>query len=420
MKNYAPAHETSSNVEDTAANAPRICLLTETFYPVVGGGETHARLLAKRLNSMGMPTFVLTRRTTPSLPEEEIIDNIPTYRIGLAGMKRMGKYVMLAPVMRELARRKDEYDLIFVCGFRILGIPAIWAARRFNKACVLRAEVIGELSGGYADAYRRLPMGIGPLFLRWVGLRNRILMRADAFVSISGPTADEYAAHGVIAEKIYEIPNGLDTEVFRPVDAETRNSLRIKLGLPANDKLATYSGKLNQGKGVRYLIKAWKTIAESRRDTHLVLVGSGDGQSLSREDEIRAMVKEMGLESRVTFTGYVENVHEYLQTSDIFVFPSENESFGLAFVEAMSCRLPIIACRVGGIPEIVQHGENGILIEPRDPDALAREINRILDHPDMARSLADNAYRTARERYSIDAVAARYFELFCSLSAQKR
>lgn len=403
---------------NTSADIPRVCLLTETFYPVVGGGETHARLLARKLNSMQMPTFVMTRRTSKDLPWADVVDNIPVYRLPPAGTGRFGKYAMVPYVIRELFGRKDEYDLIFVCGFRVLGAPAVMAARRLGKPCVLRAESIGEMSGGYASVYNKLPPVIGPLFRRSVNIRNKLLRNANLFISISQPIAEEFGLMGIDKEHTARIANGLDTEIYRSADADDQSLLRRRLNLPLDKYIASYSGKLNQGKGLQCLLKAWEKVYAKRQDICLLLIGSGGGQTISCEAELRRFADDHGLQNSVIFTGYVKNVNEYLQASDIFVFPSENEAFGLSLIEAMACGLPSIASRTGGIPEIVQHGVNGILIEAKDHDSLADQIEILLDDPYYAKKLAEAGQKSVYERYSIDKVAARYYELFSQLHQQ--
>lgn len=410
---------TNSAIPGTVtADVPRVCLLTETFYPIVGGGETHARLLAWELRSLAVPIFIVTRRTSRKLASCEEVDGIPVHRIGLTGMKRWGKYLMIPFTLVELARLRGDYDLIYVCGLRVLGAPAVTAAKFLRKSCILRAESQGEMSGKYASAYKRLPPGISTAFSTAVRLRNRVLRRADAFVSISDPVTTEMLECGIQGDRVIQIPNGIDSEVFHPVTADIKRRLRHDLGLP-NGFLAAYTGKLNQGKGLEHLINAWKTVAQVHADALLVLVGSGAGQTLSVEDSLRRMVRENGLESRVVFTGYVENVNEYLQASDLFVFPTENEAFGISLVEAMSCGLPAVASRVGGIPGIVRHLENGVLVEPGDPSALAEEILRLIRHPSLGFEIGLRGRETACLDYSIRAVAERHLQLFRSVCREK-
>jgi glycosyltransferase involved in cell wall biosynthesis len=368
---------------------------------------------------MGMSTFVLTRRLNPLWPSAELVDNVPTYRVPPSGMKRFGKYAMAPAVIMELSRRRDDYDLIFVCGFRALGAPAVVTARRLGKTCVLRAETPGEMSGAYASAYRRLPSLMRPPFQGLVSARNRILRRADALVSISRPITEEFLRSGIRGDRIFEIPNGVDTEVWAPANESVRRSLRAKLGLPADGRIVVYSGKLNKGKGLEYLIEAWQRVSSSHADACLVLVGSGSGQSLSCEDEIRREVQERGLERSVKFTGFVQDPYDYVRASDIFVLPSENEALPMSMLEAMACALPVVVTDVGGIPEVVSHLNNGILVKPRDPKALAWEIDCLLSQPPLSDLLGANACRTVCERFSIQEVARQYLELFAQLHARK-
>lgn len=403
------------------SNMPRICLLTETFYPVVGGGETHARLLSAELNTLGMPTIVLTRRSFPDLPAIDMVGMTPTHRVSPTRMKRWGKYAMMPYVLHALARLKDEYDLVYVCGFRVLGAPGILAARVLGKKCVLRAEALGEMSGKYAFAMHSRSDGIFSRIVSstWSGAviaRNSILRRADAFVGISDPVAEEFLQCRVPPAKIHPIPNGIDPDRFCPMALRDKRNLRHKLGLPKGI-LAAYSGKLNRGKGLEHLVRAWDAVIRNRHGAHLVLIGSGGNQSLSCEENLRLSVKKLGLESSITFTGYVENVEEYLQACDLFVIPTEYEAFGLALVEAMSCGLPSIASEVGGIPGIVDHLRNGVLVAPGDSEALAWAIIALIEQPELRRRLGHEARKTVRSRFSIRAVAEQHMELFHSLCA---
>jgi len=399
-----------------SSNLPRVCLLTEMFYPVVGGGETHARLLAESLNAMGTPTWVLTRQTDHTFRRSELIGDTLVYRLPPSGVQRLGKYLMIPAVMSELHKRRDDYDVILVCGFRVLGVPAVLAAGKLNKACILRAEALGEMSGSYASAYRKLSSPMHWALSRYIGVRNKILRQADAFQSISRPVSREFEACGVPSDRIFEIPNGIDTDLYHPVDAQTHLELRRNLGLPVGKKIVGYSGKLNKGKGLECLVKAWAAIRVSHPDAHLLLIGSGGGQTISCEDQLRAMARDLRLEDSVTFTGYVEKVHEYLQACDVFVFPSENESFGLSLVEAMACALPSVACEIGPIPEILRHNHEGIVIKPRDESALADALDMLLSRPSFAKSLGENARQSVVERYSMSAIAVRYRDMLVQVA----
>ncbi len=169
---------------------------------------------------------------------------------------------------------------------------------------------------------------------------------------------------------------------FRPADAEQRRQRRQELGLP--DKATfLYLGKLNKGKGLEMLMRAWKELSAERKDCHLVLVGGGGGQFRLRRG-LRSFVEQSRLQDRVTFTGFQTDVHKYLQAADYFVFPSENEALGIALLEAMACELPAIASNVGGIPEIVTDGVDGRLLPVNNEQAWLNGMRDFMDNPTRA------------------------------------
>ena len=138
----------------------------------------------------------------------------------------------------------------------------------------------------------------------------------------------------------------------------------------------------------------------------LLLVGSGEGETAVRE-----AAKQAGVAERVHFLGWRSDVPRILQALDLYVQPSVSEAFGLTVVEAAAAGLPIVASDVGGIPEIIEHGVNGLLVPPGDAQALADAIQQLIDDPQRARQLGEAARRTAFERFSAEAMAAAYMEL---------
>jgi glycosyltransferase involved in cell wall biosynthesis len=392
---------------------PRICFVISTFFPFVGGGETHARLLCRELCRLGVDVFVVTRRTGRDLDVDETVDGIPVHRVPPVGFRRTGKYLMLLPVFLALLRRRRDYDMIVVSGLRLLGIPALLAARLVGKTCILRAASCGELSGAFiwdSPHLRRQPRA-RRLFKALIDLRNRLLLKADGFLGISAAIGQEYQACGVPAERMAIINNGTDTETFTPVSADERGRLKQKLGLPAG-RLAAYTGKLNRGKGLDFLLSVWREFAPAHPGAHLVLVGSGKGSFLSCEEALRRFVDEHGMARTVTFTGYVKNVHEYLQCADLFVFPSENESLSNALIEALACGVPCLASDIGGIPDTVRDGVNGCLLPPGDAKAWLAALDRAWVEPDLAKTWGRQGREQILQRNSMRSVASRHLDFF--------
>jgi glycosyltransferase involved in cell wall biosynthesis len=396
---------------------PKIAILTDSFYPVIGGGEAHAKLLGAELCKKGMQVQVYTRRKTSDSQKYELVDQMPVYRVGPQGMPRLGKYFMIPSVVFKMIKRSKDYDIIYVCGLRVLGAVGVILSSVLGKKCVLRSESCTEFSGQQAieELSSQKIKFIKPVIVFYFKVRNKIMYRADCFVSISRIIRNEYISCGVPVNKIKDVPNGIDIHYFVPVDSERKRLMRQVKSLP-DRTLFVYTGKLNKGKGLEFLLKAWsRFVARRNGDVHLVMVGSGGGQYLSCENLLKHLVLEYGIEKNVTFTGYKKDVRAYLQCSDIFIFPSDSEAFGLSLIEAMSCGLPGIATKTGGIIDIVDHNQNGLLVESGDEQKIIEYMNMLADNVELRSLMGLKARKTVIKKYSIHSIVQTHHELFSRL-----
>jgi glycosyltransferase involved in cell wall biosynthesis len=404
------------------ADNPRVCFLINSYHPIVGGGETHARVLADSLVRLGCKVTVITRRRLCESSRREHFEGYDIHRVSPCRFDRFGKYLMMPGALAKLISLREQYDVIYVCGLRTLGIIGVLAGYLLNKRCILRMESCTEMSGEYAtggylaaDSQKRNRFAV-KIIQTFIEMRNNMLCRADRFLAISRVIRDEFLSCGVPSNRIICIPNGIDVTKYVPVDREFMKVLRQKLKLP-NGYLFIYTGKLNRGKGLELLLACWKNITSKYNDVCLVLVGAGTNQYLSCEQQLREFVAKHNLGSTVIFTGYVSNVHEYLQASDCFVFPSESEALGLSLIEAMACGLPSIACATGGILDIIEHEKTGLLIEVGNNMALENAMRFLLDQPETARRYASAGRQSVTEKFSIESVTEEHMSMFCSLAA---
>ncbi len=397
----------------------RIWLVTETYHPVIGGGETQARALARGLGAHGIAMQVVTRRSDAGFAGQETIDGVPVRRLGPAGPGHLKKWAMLPGLFLALLARQRQWDIVFVCGYRVLGIGAVAAARLLGKRVVLKADNDGEMSGAYfRGGAEKLGIGGAARLLRaLVATRNLLLRRADHFVSLSSGMTDELVAHGVPPAKITVIPNSVDTGRFRPVPAAEKVLLRAALGLPATGPIVVFAGRLLESKGVLDLVHAWAALAADHPDARLLIVGSGRGMMHDCEAEMHASIARLGIAAEVVTTGFVDTVEDYLAAADIFALPTMDEAFGIALVEAMACGLAAVASRVGGIKDIIEPEGNGLLIEPGDRAHLEAALRRLLTDAALRQLLATAALATVAARYRSDAVLERYARLFFALKA---
>jgi len=173
-----------------------------------------------------------------------------------------------------------------------------------------------------------------------------------------------------------------------------------------------YSGRLLRGKGLEVLLEAFAAVAATEPEAVLVLVGSGEGQSLSVEEALKTRAQEKGLAARVRFTGRVDEVEAWLQAADVFAFPSEFEALGLSLLEAFSCGLPAAGSRTGGIVDVIEDGRSGLLVPPGDPLGWRDALLRLLRGEDERRTLGLRAREVARARFDARDNVLRYRELF--------
>ena len=204
--------------------------------------------------------------------------------------------------------------------------------------------------------------------------------------------------YGVDPRKLVIIPHGVDFKRF--------NECKIKVTLDG-EPVILYVGKLSKRKGIDVLFQAIAKLRLELPKVKLHLVGSG------YLNQFQLLAKKLGIEKLVVFHDWVNDLMlpAYYKSADFCVFPSKYESFGIVFLEAMASGTPIIATPVGVAPEIIRHGENGMLVEPNNPDTLARAILWLSYDHHLRMKLSQNALKTAA-KYSWDNIADQYIALY--------
>lgn len=389
---------------------------------MVGGGETQARALAEGLVAKGFKVMVVTRRSDASFEKIERYGEVMVYRLPPTGHQHLKKWGLLLTSFIALIRLRRQYDLIFVSGYRVVGIAAVLVSRLFGKACVLKADSQGEMSGVFfTGGLARVRLTPSSLPVRaFLSTRNRLLRHADAFVALCSDIVHELKSHGVNPEIIHQITNSVDTHTFRPVDEQARRELRGRLGLLCEHLIVTYTGRLVSYKGLPLLLQVWTELKRKSRKITLVLLGSGGLDIHNCEAELRAYVASHNLQDSVIFAGDVRNVHEYLQASDIFVYPTGSDAFPLALIEAMACALPVMSTPVGAIREIITHMQNGLMVDVGDVQQTLNALEALMADTAFRARLGAAARRTVEDRYSVERVTHQYATLFTGLAARSR
>ena len=381
---------------------------------MVGGGETQARLLADGLIANGHSVLILTRRSDAVLRQHENYGDVSVYRLAPLGSGQLKKWGLLLSSLPALIQLRDQYDLIFVSGYRIIGLTAVLVGKLLRRPVVLKADSQGEMSGEFFEGgLKKLGVSHTASFFRlFLALRNVILKKANAFSAISPDIASEWTANRVALDKIHLIPNGVDTARFAPVNAEQKSFLRAKLNLPQAAIIAIYTGRLVSYKGLPLLLKVWDEIRSRHENAILLLAGTGGLDIHNCENQLRDYVTSAGLEKNVWFLGAVQNIPEYLQAADLFIFPTENDAFPSSLIEAMACGLPIVTTPVGAIKTIVAHDETGLLVQPGNHQQLYEALVVIISDKTRASRLGKAGRHIVEEQYSARSMMSKYLSLF--------
>ena len=214
--------------------------------------------------------------------------------------------------------------------------------------------------------------------------------------------------------RITVVHNGVDLQaVSRAKDAP---SVRREWGLPAAAPLLITVGRLTPAKGHRDLLKAAAVLSRDSRWLELRLLIVGAGALLP---ELQREAEQLGLQQRVIFTGFQRDVLPFVLAADVFVLPSIQEGLSLSALEAMALGKPVVACRVGGTPEVVVDGETGLLVAPGHPRELAAALERLLADPEKARAMGEAGRRRAQEAFDLEQMVTKIERIYRDLIAER-
>jgi glycosyltransferase involved in cell wall biosynthesis len=399
----------------------RIAIVSAYFAPHIGGADNQNRLIGEALVRRGHYVTILTRRFDRRLPAREMLAGLDIRRLRPSGRGVLGKWLMNIGTAWHLVCARPGYDLVFVTQIspHALG-PALASCMR-HLAIVLRPIEHGELAGDISDlTLVHVPVAIRGL-LRGVldGARRWAYRRARRVIVTSSALAREAQAFGFPPVALVPIPNAIDTKRFRPPAAEERDALRRALGLPADAGVVVWVGRLVHKKGLETLVEAWAAVVRARPRARLLIVGAGAGAGHPHdaEEALRAAISEYGLQASVVLTGAVPDVERYLRASDLFVFTSEEEGFGVALVEAMACGLPVVTSRIeGAAADFVDDGQEGLKFTVGDARQLRECMVTLLADATTRRRMGAAGRARVEEALDVQPVAAAYERLFAAVT----
>lgn len=400
------------------ASRPRIYWLTEEFPPETGGTGLVAAAISTGLAQRALDVQVVTRQTRPPSAEWEYIDQVYVRRISPAGRVKGAGWRALPVMLSYLTRMSwlllteaRRFDVIVVSCMKIIPLVAVPLCRLLGKKCVIRLESPFEIVEPIAsESLHDINQRVGGTMVRLLrGAQRSMLTRADCVIAISQEIEQLLRSAPRPPSKIVRIPNMVDLQKFKPLPPAARQELRARLGIPGRRTAALFAGRLSRAKGIGMLVEEWAGLVARHPDLLLLVVGSGKGSWDDCEQHVVQTVDSHHLREHVVLTGHSDQVVEYMQAADMFIFPSEYEGFSLAVTEALGCALPAVLTAVGVAGELLTDGVSGFLFPPKDRAAMVRAIEDCLsrrpDWPEIGRRAREAVAHCDRSRV-VDRYAA--------------
>lgn len=384
-------------------------MVIDSFYPdTLGGAELFAFETAKRLARKGHNISVITKRHPISfqvkewgqsigiLPEYEEIEGIKIHRV-----KYHNSRVFSVPtfVFHASSKLKDFRDADIVHAHLTVSSGMAAAFRKHSSKPLLLITEQGF--------YRSELKYFGPLI-------KAALKRADHVHIVSEDLKKKIQNFGISPEKMTVIPNGVDASAFRP-SQESRSRIRKELNV-GDEPLAINVSRLVPKNDIVTTMRGFKRACEEVPGMKLLIIGEGP--------EKEALIKEaeyLGIKDSTIFLGYKPNnvIAQYYSAADIFIRTPVDEGFGIVFIEAMATGIPTIGTDVGGVPDIITNGENGLLIRAGDEQAVGEAITELVKNRDLARKIGNEGRISVESRFSWDAITDQIESLYAGMQRAK-
>lgn len=355
----------------------------------IGGTERQVLNLVKGLDSARFHLHLACFRRRGSLLNE--VEGIPAaFRDYEIDRFADSKTVRVGTrFVRDL--RKQQIQIVHTYGFyaNVFAVPAA----RLARTPVIVAS-IRDLGDYLTPAQRR----VQKLVCR---LADCVLVNAEAI-------RQNLISRGYDAEKIEVIPNGI---AFSRFESGNDGSLRSELGLPPSTPLVAVVSRLNRLKGIDCFLEASAIVARDFPQARFLFVGDGVGRP-----EFERYASNLGLAERVIFTGFRTDVPKVLSQITVSVLPSLSEGLSNSLLESMAAGVPVVATRVGGNPEVVEDGVTGLLVEAKDPAALAQAIGRLLQDQEMCSRMSCAGREHVVQRFSVSKMVEATERLYVEMA----
>jgi glycosyltransferase involved in cell wall biosynthesis len=367
---------------------PRICLVTHYFPPHMGGIEKVSYEQSKRLTEHGYKIDVLTSKIRGQNEQPaKGIRVFPYSNLNIAERIGVPYPVLSFEAYRKFVQVIKNCDLVHAHGHVYMSsYMAGMVAKKYKKPFIVTQH------NTFID-YQSILNMIERLNDFTIG--KSVLKHANRIITVSKETRKYVLGLGADKSKTTVIYNGVDTDFFHPVN---KGDSRKKVGLPKNRKIIFSVRRLVYKNGLDTLIESVPLLTPDHPNILFVVAGKGPSRKF-----IEKRIKELGMDTNIKLTGFVPDrlLPLYYDAADYFILPSASgEGLPLVLLEAMACGLPVIATTVGGTPEIIKHMKNGVLVPPRNPEAMTEALSKLLSEERLGSTIGEEARRIVEDRFT--------------------
>ena len=377
-----------------------IWMVIGSFYPLIGGAERQAQGISEHLAELGWDVHVVTRRHNKMYgfygsEKEEVIRGIKIHRIFSIGPGYIGSILYFLGGLLLIARHRQKC----VYYAHDIGAPAwISLIARFLFGGVCIVKIRSEIGRYFLSRWRSWQ-------LKWIA---RLV---DKFILVSEVSKRVLIEKGVPDDKMWFIPNGVDTKIFCPPTETVKQSVRAELNIPAHRFVILGVGRLTLIKGFDVLIEACASFPlDILQRVQVIILGGG-----SERPRLEGLVREREIEHHFRFEGRQKQVYRYYTATDLFVLPSRSEGLSNALLEAMACGLPVVASRVGGNSDWIEPGKNGFLFTSENSEELCRCLIKLIEDRDRCIEMGKSSRLLVEQELSLSITSRHISECLRSI-----
>lgn len=374
----------------------RILMYTAYLDPEYSGAALQALTLARELRRRGHHVEFVTNRW-PGLENHGEVEGFAVRRVEPGRWRKHREFRLWFYLACYVWKRRRDFDILHSHG----AYYSCAIVGPLSKVAGLKSLVKASLANDDLLDLNRSVVG---------AIQRQMLRRVDAYVAISRDLEREFEAGRLDAERIHYLPNGVDTERFRPPETGQRAVLRERLGLAADRPILLYVGVLDQRKNIQWLAEQW--VKHAGFGTNAVLLAVGPASRDDPDGSLRNHLLELAREHSEHFAlqDFSVDIVPYYQSAEVMVLPSLKEGLPNVVLEAMACGLPCVAARASGSRELVVDGQTGYTYAHGVEEEMAEAVRRCLSP--LGARLGENARQMAVERYAIPVIASKYEALY--------